>query len=194
MASLVCPPSAEAPRRVAPQPRLDWQAELRNWPPLKWPAEPIRPAEPPKRTILQVRFLVVIGLASLAAFFVWLLQPERRGDGWLFWPLFLALVYRALFWLFEWGNYVRPKFEPFVAPRRQWTVDVLTTACPGEPRGMVLRTLRAMKAIRYPHRDFLCDEGDDPILREACRVLGIVHVTRTTKCDAKAGNINHALN
>ena len=166
---------------------------MREWPPLKWPAEPIRPAEPPKRAILQVRFLVVIGLVSLAAFFVWLLQPERRGDGWLFWPLFFALVYRALFWLFEWANYVRPKFEQFVAPKRPWTVDVLTTACPGEPRGMVLRTLRAMKAIRYPHRDFLCDEGDDPILREACRVLGIVHVTRANKRDAKAGNINHAL-
>jgi cellulose synthase (UDP-forming) len=77
--------------------------------------------------------------------------------------------------------------------QREWKVDVLTTACPGEPRGMILRTLRAMQAIRYPHTSYLCDEGDDPVLREACRQLGIVHVTRQEKKDAKAGNINNAL-
>lgn len=196
MAPLVGPaniPSKAPAPRVHPQPTVDWDAELRDWPPLSWPADPIRPAQPPKGVIVQVRILAAVGVIALGAFFLWLVHPDRRGDAWLFWPLVLALFYRALSWLFEWCNYVRPKFEAFVPPRRDWTVDVFTTACPDEPRGMILRTLRAMKAIRYPHRNFLCDEGDDPILREACRELGISHVTRAVKKDAKAGNINHAL-
>jgi hypothetical protein len=33
--------------------------------------------------------------------------------------------------------------------------------------------LLAMKAIRYPHRDYLCDEETDPVLREVCEALDI---------------------
>jgi len=58
---------------------------------------------------------------------------------------------------------------------------------------MIVRTLRAMVDIRYPHTNYLCDEGNDPELREVCRQLGIVHVTRVEKKHAKAGNINNAL-
>jgi hypothetical protein len=140
-----------------------------------------------------MRLLVVLALAALIAFFIWLLDEERRGDAWLFWPLVGVIAFRALWWVVEWAHYARPKFDCFQPVRREWKVDVLTTACPGEPRGMILRTLVAMKAIRYPHTDYLCDEGDDPVLREACRELGIVHVTRAVKRDAKAGNINNAL-
>ncbi len=187
-------PKSRTPRVPEPPPaELDWEKELEAWPALEWPAEPIRPAPPTRRAIWQVRALSLVGFIGLVAFFVWLFLPARRGDAWLFWPLALGFVYHGCCYLFEWANYCRPKFEPFAAARRKWTVDVLTTACPGEPRGMILRTLRAMKAIRYPHRDVLCDEGDDPLLREACRQLGITHVTRKIKTDAKAGNINNAL-
>jgi cellulose synthase (UDP-forming) len=50
-----------------------------------------------------------------------------------------------------------------------------------------------MKAIHYPHTDYLCDEGNDPVLRQACEALSIRHITRVVKKDAKAGNINNAL-
>ncbi|HZJ13488.1 MAG TPA: glycosyltransferase [Chthoniobacteraceae bacterium] len=129
----------------------------------------------------------------MTAFFFWLCDAEKRGDWWLFWPLVVCLGYRALGWVVEWVYYAHPKFEPILAPKRDWTVDVLTTACPGEPHGMIIRTLLAMKAIRYPHRDYLCDEGNDPVLREVCEALDITHVTRAVKTDAKAGNINNAL-
>jgi cellulose synthase (UDP-forming) len=136
---------------------------------------------------------MAVGIVALACFFYWLYGAPRRGDAWLFWPLAIAMTYRGLWWVLEWINFARPKVEPFVPPQRQWTVDVLTTACPGEPRGMILRTMRAMQAIRYPHTSYLCDEGNDPVLREACRQLGIIHVTREVKTHAKAGNINNAL-
>ena len=169
------------------------EEEFRDWPPLEWPAKPVRPPAPSRATVWQVRLLALLGAAGVALLFRWLLMPEIRGEAWFFWPVFASMLYRALWWIVEWLNYIRPKFEAHVEPARKWTVDVLTTACPGEPRGMILRTLLAMKAIRYPHTDYLCDEGDDPILREACAALGIRHVTRAVKKDAKAGNINHAL-
>ena len=169
------------------------EEEFRDWPPLEWPAEPIRPSTPSRALVWQVRLLAVLGTVGVFLLFQWLLTPEIRGEAWFFWPVFASMAYRALWWIVEWLNYARPKLEQHVEPARTWTVDVLTTACPGEPRGMILRTLLAMKAIRYPHTDYLCDEGDDPILKEACEALGIRHVTRAVKKDAKAGNINNAL-
>lgn len=58
---------------------------------------------------------------------------------------------------------------------------------------MIVRTLKAMVAIRYPHGNFLCDEGNDPVLKRVCERLGVTHVTRDNRVDAKAGNINNAL-
>src|SRR5947208_2238276 len=79
------------------------------------------------------------------------------------------------------------------APPGSWTVAAFTTACACEPLGMIVRTLVAMKAITYPHTNYLCDEGDDRVLRELCHALGVRHMTRKEKKDAKAGNINNAL-
>ena len=158
-----------------------WREELREWPMLEWPPDPVRPVSATRRTVLSVRFLILLGVVTLGAFFIWLFDPDRRGDAWLFWPLAIGFIYRGLCWVMEWKYYARPRFEPLKPPSRSWKVDVLTTVCPGEPRGMILRTLLAMKAIRYPHEDYLCDEGDDPLLKEACRQLGVHHVTRARR-------------
>ncbi|WP_208809232.1 glycosyltransferase family 2 protein [Mucilaginibacter metallidurans] len=58
---------------------------------------------------------------------------------------------------------------------------------------MIVETLTAIQAIHYPHETFLCDEADDPYLKSVCKELGVHHITRTKKINAKAGNINNAL-
>ncbi|GAB3859908.1 hypothetical protein GCM10028822_37230 [Hymenobacter terrigena] len=127
-------------------------------------------------------------------FLWWFFSTLRVGYAPLFWLLAVSFGFKLLRMLHEWVHYIQmqvpvpPTYA--AAPRR---VDVLTTACPGEPRAMIVRTLEAMQAIRYPHASYLCDEGDDPVLRAACARLGVVHVTRAVKKDAKAGNINNAL-
>jgi hypothetical protein len=50
-----------------------------------------------------------------------------------------------------------------------------------------------MVRISYPHTNYLCDEGNDPYLKQICNELGVIHVTRGEKTHAKAGNINNAL-
>jgi cellulose synthase (UDP-forming) len=140
-----------------------------------------------------VRVLIVVGLLFVVGFMWVYFDPQNRGDTNLFTLLTISVLFKLLRVLHEWYHYwwVKP-----VVPRqatRTWTVDVLTTYCPGEPRDMVVNTLNAIQRITYPHTTYLCDEADDPYLRQVCAVLGVIHVTRTGKTDAKAGNINHAL-
>jgi cellulose synthase/poly-beta-1,6-N-acetylglucosamine synthase-like glycosyltransferase len=163
------------------------------WPPFDWPAQPVRVVSPARSELFKLRGLIVVGTVSVLALLWWLLSPARFGDPLVYFGLTVAVLLRAICRLFEWYNYWAIKIPPVVKPKRQWEVDVLTTACPGEPRGMIVRTLKAMTRIEYPHTNYLCDEGNDPYLRQVCEELGVVHITRSVKTNAKAGNINNAL-
>jgi cellulose synthase (UDP-forming) len=163
------------------------------WTPYEWPKAPVRVKEQPRAELLKLRLLILGAAGSLIALMVWLLNPQRMGDPIVYFGLTIALLLRAICWVFEWYNYLAINVPRPLQPRRKWTVDILTTACPGEPIGMIVRTLRAMVAIRYPHTNYLCDEGNDPVLKRVCDDLGVVHVTRKVKKNAKAGNINNAL-
>lgn len=141
-----------------------------------------------------IRGLIAGGVAAVAAFLWFLWGLAEPGVAWLYWPLVAAFTFAALLSLYEWYCYLgvtpcreRPKTQT------EPTVDVLTTWCPGEPKVMVVATLKSILRMPYQHTTYLCDEGDDPALREVCARLGIRHVTRTDKTGAKAGNINNAL-
>ncbi|WP_375435520.1 glycosyltransferase [uncultured Hymenobacter sp.] len=142
-----------------------------------------------------MRLLVAVGCVLLLQFIWWFADADHIGNPLLFWLLTVSLGFKFLRTLHEWYHYINvrepvtPVWQPGYAP----TIDVLTTACPGEPYDMIVRTLQAMQAIRYPHTSYLCDEGDDPYLRRICQELGVVHVTRQNRIHAKAGNINNAL-
>jgi cellulose synthase (UDP-forming) len=141
-----------------------------------------------------MRWLVGGALLCLANFLWWFFTDLRMGYAPLFWLLAISIGFKILRMLHEWIHYVqvREPVPPAYTPAER-TVDFLTTACPGEPHGMIIRTLEAMQEVRYPHTSYLCDEGNDPMLRAACARLGVVHVTREVKVNAKAGNINNAL-
>lgn len=148
---------------------------------------------PLKSDIKILRILICCGIASMLIFMYWFINPEHMGYAPIFWLLTFALIFKLVKMLHEWYHYWSPSIPEKPVVTRTWTVDILTTSCPGEPREMIIRTLKAMKEIRYPHTNYLCDEGDDPVLRQVCADLGIIHVTRIDKTDAKAGNINNAL-
>ncbi|MET4104959.1 cellulose synthase catalytic subunit [Hymenobacter sp. UYP22] len=143
-----------------------------------------------------LRGLIVLGLLLLGWFGWWFIDARHIGYAPLFWLLCISLGFKLLRMLHEWYHYASISYAqaplpPCPAPAT--SVDILTTACPGEPHDMIIRTLEAMQRIRYPHTSYLCDEGDDPLLRAECQRLGVVHVTRQQKINAKAGNINNAL-
>jgi cellulose synthase (UDP-forming) len=153
----------------------------------------IKVISPKKQDVWCVRFLISCGLLSMAFFIYWFADPEHIGYAPLYYFLTFALAFKLLKMVHEWYHYWSLSVPKRPESTRKWTVDVLTTACPGEPTSMIIDTLRAMVRIKYPHTTYLCDEGNDPILKNACQELGVVHVTRTEKKDAKAGNINNAL-
>ncbi|MVM34750.1 glycosyltransferase [Spirosoma sp. HMF4905] len=140
-----------------------------------------------------IRLLISVGILFMVAFLWVYLQPSNQGYSWLFAMLTISVSFKLLRLLHEWYHYwnVVPVTPPAVT--RTWSVDIMTTFCPGEPYEMVLNSLRAIQAIPYPHTTYLCDEANDPYLRQVCEQMGVRHVTRTDKKDAKAGNINNAL-
>jgi cellulose synthase (UDP-forming) len=155
--------------------------------------EVIKVNPPKKSDILFIRCMIVLAASLLAGFVWWFVNDEHIGHGGLFAVLTFALFFKIIKMVHEWYHYWSPSVPLKPVRTREYTVDMLTTACPGEPKDMIIRTLRAMVAVRYPHTNYLCDEGNDPELKRICEELGVVHVTRTIKVDAKAGNINNAL-
>lgn len=152
-------------------------------------AAPVLPAQ---RMVL--RGLVLVGLLSLLLLCYWLFDRRYAGFGPLYILLLVSIGYKILKVLFEWYHYWAVRHPAPPPPiRHPWKVDMLTTAMPGEPFQLIRDTLEAMVAVRYPHTTYLCDEGNDPKLKALCDKLGVRHMTRTVKVNAKAGNINNAL-
>jgi cellulose synthase (UDP-forming) len=141
----------------------------------------------------QMRFLIVLGLAVMGLFVWYFFGFVDAGDPFLYGLLTFALIFKLYRTLYEWYHYFDLKVPEKTETEKQYTVDILTTFCKGEPYEMITNTLKAIKAIEYPHETYLCDEADDPFLKSFCEANGIHHVTRTNKKNAKAGNINNAL-
>jgi cellulose synthase (UDP-forming) len=63
-----------------------------------------------------------------------------------------------------------------------------------EPESVLRRTIIGAKALDYPYlRIFILDDGARPWLGELCRDLEVEYIPRLGGKDAKAGNLNYAL-
>jgi cellulose synthase (UDP-forming) len=150
-----------------------------------------RPMIPRERALL----LAIIAFGVLSALYFgefWFLSEARRQ------PFYFALLSFAIFWgiyrsLINWYIYFFIAPPPPRTATRSYSVDVLTTAMPGEPFAMFEQTLAAICAMKHPHRAFLLDGGNDPALRALCERLGVQHVDCSGVDGAKAGKINHCL-
>jgi len=149
--------------------------------------------QPTKGQRFVLRLMIVIGLFTVFYLLKALLTKNAIGEPYLYWPLTAAFTYTCFKVLYEWYHYWCITVPDAVPAKRNYTVDIFTTFCAGEPYEMIVETLTAIQNITYPHEAYLCDEANDAYLSEVCRELGVHHVTRTLKTDAKAGNINNAL-
>lgn len=139
--------------------------------------------------------LAVLAAGLLAALYFaefWFWSEARRD------PFYFALLTFAIFWGIH-RSLINAYIYFFIAPpvtrtrSRDYTVDVLTTAMPGEPFAMFEETLAAIVAMRGSHQTFLLDGGNDPALRALCERLHVTHVDCRAVDGAKAGKINHCL-
>ena len=148
---------------------------------------------PTAREKIALRIMIFIGLFALIFFLYTIIQKGNIGNKPLYILLVITLGYYCLKYLHEWYHYFSISADKKPARTRMYTVDVLTTYCAGEPFDMLEETLTAIQKITYPHTTWCCDEADDPEVKALCNRLDVKHVTRTIKKNAKAGNINNAL-
>ncbi|WP_299780212.1 glycosyltransferase family 2 protein [uncultured Formosa sp.] len=148
---------------------------------------------PNKKEVIMLRIMILIGLLSIINFFYWFSNKSLIDNVFLYVLLLLLIgfdCFRVLYIWYHYWNMSIPKKPTLTKP---FSVDVLTTYFPGEPIEMVTETLRAIKKMRHPHTTYLCDEANDDYLKTFCLEHDIIHVTRSVRIDAKAGNINNAL-
>lgn len=72
------------------------------------------------------------------------------------------------------------------------TVDVFITTY-DEPLEIVRRTAIGAKAIAYPHKTYILDDGRRDEMKAMAEELGIGYIRRENNANAKAGNLNNAL-
>lgn len=140
-----------------------------------------------------LRLMIIVGVISMLLLLYALFQSRAISYLPLYILLVITMVYYSLKYLHEWYHYFSISSDKKPARQKIYTVDILTTYCAGEPFDMLKETLTAIQNITYPHTAWCCDEADDPKVKQLCACLGVKHVTRIIKKDAKAGNINNAL-
>jgi cellulose synthase (UDP-forming) len=137
--------------------------------------------------------LTFVAVQAVLYFGLWWLSPDHRKNLLIYVPLTFAtfwfLFESCVFWLFLAGM----KIPPRRPPRAGLSVDVFTTAAPGEPVAMFERSLRALLGMRYPHRTYLLDGSGDPELERLAHRLGVERIDCAGIGGAKAGKVNHAL-
>ncbi len=135
-------------------------------------------------------------VAAFAAVSVWYLT-WRIGTLNPAAPWFSALVYGAE--LFGFGTALLHIFMCWRMTERRAppapagiTVDVFVPTY-NESVELVRKTLLAARAMDYPHRTWLLDDGRRPEMQALAKHLGCEYLTRADNAHAKAGNLNHAL-
>lgn len=154
---------------------------------------PLDVKAPTRAQMLTLRLMIFMGLGGMG-FFLWgIFQEEHISYAPLYYILMVSMVFLCLNIAYEWYHYFHISIPEQPVLKEKFDVDILTTFCPGEPYDMIIETLEAIQKIKYPHTTYLCDEANDPYLIRECKRLGVRHVTRDNRVDAKAGNINNAL-
>lgn len=146
-----------------------------------------------------IRILIVTSMLLGASYLFW---RYTASINWTYWPIALALlaaetysfIDTALFSLAMWR--CRPRGEP-PPPRGDETVDVFIT-CYNEPVELVRETVRAARAITFPHRTYVLDDGRSPAMQAMAMAEGAGYIVRSAEWSghdyhAKAGNVNNAL-
>ena len=138
----------------------------------------------------------VLTVVSALVYIGWLVTVTNWNHPWIG-SLFLLAELLCLGSVLLWGEMLYSKRihprEGFPAKGKEPAVDILITVC-GEPMSIVRPTLRAVSRIEYPNfKVMVCDDGDNPEVRQLAGELKFSYTARKHRDHAKAGNLNHGL-
>jgi cellulose synthase (UDP-forming) len=141
---------------------------------------------------IALRGLIVLDVAALGWWLVWLLNPHHAA--WV--PLYAVLTLAQLVNIFQVVGYWHAVWRLREPSRRsgdvEGRVDVFITTY-DEPLEVVEPTLAAAVAMRRTHRTYLLDDGRRPEMGELAARYGATWLTRRDNRGHKAGNLNEAL-
>lgn len=140
-----------------------------------------------------IRGIAVVTLAYWTYYIVWRWGWTLNPDAlWFSIPLALAETWGLItaFVMIHSVWRIRNR-QPVPAPPGM-TVDVFIT-CYDEALEVIRRTAIGARAIRYPHKTYILDDGERDEVQAMARELGLGYIRRTTHEHAKAGNLNNAL-
>lgn len=140
-----------------------------------------------------IRGIAVVTLAYWTYYIIWRWGWTLNPDAlWFSIPLALAETWGLVtaFVMIHSVWRIRNR-QPIPAPPGM-TVDVYIT-CYDEPLEVIRRTAIGARAIRYPHKTYILDDGERDEVQSMARDLGLGYIRRTTHEHAKAGNLNNAL-
>ena len=143
-----------------------------------------------RRAVMQAA--MAVGVIASSVYFGWWLEAGRLGNPFLAFVFVLAAAYTTLQIYSAWYVYgsIEAAEPPPALPGH--AVDVLVPVY-DESIELVETSLRAMIAMRYPHRTYLLDDAHNPSFAELAECLDVGYLTRDGSEDAKAGNVNAAL-
>jgi cellulose synthase (UDP-forming) len=140
-----------------------------------------------------VRVFAVFTLLYSAYYIVWRWVETIHWAAWWFSiPLALAETYLLLAGALMVFTAWRPRRRTPPPAPSGLSVDVFITTY-DESLEIIRRTAIGAKAIRYPHKTYILDDGKRDALRELAEELGIGYIRREGNEHAKAGNLNNAL-
>ena len=140
-----------------------------------------------------IRGIAVVTLAYWTYYIIWRWGWTLNPDAlWFSIPLALAETWGLVtaFVMIHSVWRIRHR-QPIPAPPGM-TVDVYIT-CYDEPLEVIRRTAIGARAIRYPHKTYILDDGERDEVQAMAQELGLGYIRRTTHEHAKAGNLNNAL-
>ena len=197
------PEIAAVPAAAAPEPEAAPELD----PPVILAAEPLVPQTAvqarvatrysvpklPKWQERLIRVLAVVTLAYGVYYVSWRwtqsLNPEAL---WFAIPLVLAETWGLLTAFIMVHSVWRLKHREPITPPPGLNVDVFITSF-DEPLEVIRRTCVGARAIRYPHRTYILDDGKRDEVKAMAAQLGIGYLRRDDNAHAKSGNLNHAL-
>ncbi len=145
------------------------------------------------RRPLLLRGLAIVALLWGIGYLGWRIGWSAEGSSPLAFSMLLATEIYGIWALatltwFSWSR--RPAVRPPATPGHAVDVYVCTY---DEPTEVVAATLAGCRALTYPHRTWLLDDGRRPEMEELAALAGAGYLTRPDNTHAKAGNINAAL-
>lgn len=137
-------------------------------------------------------FLIILGVLSSFYYFAWWFYEYKFQNPIMAFGFLCILFYIVTQVYFLWYIFLHSKYPERKKPTRTYSVDVILPTY-NEPEWLVEKACNAMVKMKYPHKTYLVDDGNNPAYKKIAERNGAIYFTRKDKKDFKAGNINNIL-